>query len=161
MTLSLLVAMAKNGVIGHKNKLPWHLPEDLKRFRALTLGKVVMMGRKTHESIGRLLPGRENWVLTRQHNYKGYEGARVFGSLDEAMLQIDSSSDQEVFVIGGAEIYALALPKVNRIYLTEIDGEFEGDARMDSNWVKDFKIVSLEERTEPFTFRFKLFERTI
>src|SRR4051794_8733480 len=126
--LSLLVAVARNGVIGRDNSLPWHLPEDLKRFKALTLGHPVIMGRKTFESIlaslGKPLPGRENIVVTRARGYAA-PGCRVVHSLEDA-LSACAGAD-EAFVIGGSEIFALALPIAQRLYVTEIEAEFEGD----------------------------------
>lgn len=127
--LSLLVAVARNGVIGRDNGLPWHLPEDLKRFKALTLGHPVIMGRKTFESIlaslGKPLPGRENIVVTRSRSYAA-PGCRVVHSLGEAVSACAGAD--EAFVIGGAEIFALALPLAQRLYATEIDADVEGDA---------------------------------
>ena len=123
--LSLIVAASRNGVIGAGGKLPWRLPADLKRFKAITLGHPILMGRKTFESIGKPLPGRTNIVITRQRGLEAC-GATVAHSLEEA-LQICEGQD-EVFVIGGAEIYKQALPLADRIYLTHIDQDFEGDA---------------------------------
>lgn len=123
--LSLIVAIAKNGVVGKDNALPWHLPEDLKRFRALTTGHHIIMGRKTYESLGRLLPGRTTVIVTRNANYK-VEGALVAHSLQAAAaLCVD---DNEAFVIGGAELYKDALTLANKLYITQIDLEVEGDA---------------------------------
>jgi len=122
--LSLIVAMARNRVIGRGGKLPWHLPADLKRFRALTMGHHILMGRKTWESIGRPLPGRTSIVITRTPGYAA-PGANVVHSLSDALES--SRGDSEVFVIGGAEVYRDALPLVDRIYLTELQADFEGD----------------------------------
>ena len=105
--------------------MPWRIPEDLKRFKALTLGHPVIMGRKTFESIGRPLPGRENIIITRSKNFAA-PGCRMAHSLHEALAAVNAAG--EVFVIGGAEIYALALPAADRLQLTEIDAEVEGDA---------------------------------
>lgn len=121
--LSLIAAVAANGVIGSDNALPWRLPEDLKRFKALTLGHPVIMGRKTYESIGRPLPGRRNIVVTRNASYRA-EGAVVVTSLPAAVAAAQSD---EAFVIGGAELYATALPLADRLQLTEIDAAYEGD----------------------------------
>jgi len=123
--VSLIVAVAKNGVIGHNNTLPWHLPEDLKRFRALTTGHHIIMGRKTYESLGRLLPGRTSVIVTRNTNYQ-LEGALIAHSLPAA---IDlCKNDAEVFVIGGAELYQQALACVDTLYVTEVDLTPTGDA---------------------------------
>jgi len=119
--------MAKNRVIGANGAIPWHLPEELKRFKILTMGHHIIMGRKTWESIGRLLPGRETVIVTRQSDYQ-VPGAKVANSLDEA---IDvCSGDEEIFVIGGAELYVQALPRAERMYLTTVDAELAGDTYM-------------------------------
>jgi dihydrofolate reductase len=123
--LSLIVAIAKNRVIGVNNTLPWHLPEDLKRFRALTTGHHIIMGRKTYDSLGRLLPGRTTVIVTRNKDYK-VEGAIVVHSLKAA---IDAcGDDNEAFLIGGAELYKDGLTLANKLYITEINAEYEGDA---------------------------------
>lgn len=124
--LTLIAAVARNGVIGIDNRLPWHLPADLKHFKALTLGNTVIMGRKTWESLPtsfRPLPGRRNIVVTRDADYRA-EGAVVALSLPAAIAAAESG---EAFVIGGAEMYAAALPLADRLQLTEIDAAFEGD----------------------------------
>ena len=125
MSLSVIVALAKNRVIGLNNTLPWHLPEDLKRFKQLTMGHHIIMGRKTFESLGRLLPGRQTVIVTRNPDYK-VDGAIVVHSLEQAISV--SSADSEAFLIGGAELYQQSLPLAKRLYLTMIDAEFEGDA---------------------------------
>lgn len=129
MSFTLIAAVAKNGCIGQNGKLPWNIPEDMKHFRDLTMGHVVLMGRKTWESLPekfRPLPGRTNVVLTRQTNFNVPSGVQVFSSLDEVR---DAFADQEVFVIGGAELYATTLPLAKKLYLTEVDAEPEGDAK--------------------------------
>jgi dihydrofolate reductase len=123
--LSVIAAVARNGVIGRDNTLPWHLPEDLKHFRQLTMGHHIIMGRKTYESLGRLLPGRITVVVSRQPGYR-VEGAITAGSLSDAVAAC--GADAEVFVIGGAELYREALDMADRLYLTEIHADFEGDA---------------------------------
>jgi dihydrofolate reductase len=122
--LSLIVAVARNGVIGKNNRLPWHIPEDLKRFRALTMGHHILMGRRTWESIGRPLPGRTSVVITRDPNYSA-PGALVAHSLSAALAAC--AADAEAFVIGGAEIYREALPHADRVYLTEVMADYPGD----------------------------------
>jgi dihydrofolate reductase len=124
-TLSLIVACAQNRVIGINNTLPWHLPEDLKRFRTLTMGHHIIMGRKTYESLGRLLPGRTTVIVTRNKNYK-MEGALIAHSLQAAWIL--ASSDNEPFVIGGAELYKEGLKLATKLYITEVNTAFEGDA---------------------------------
>ncbi len=124
--LTLIAAVARNGVIGIDNRLPWRLPADLRRFKALTLGHTVIMGRKTWESLPvafRPLPGRRNVVVTRDHGYRA-AGATMVASLEAA---IGAADGDEAFVIGGAELYAAALPLADRLELTEIDASFEGD----------------------------------
>lgn len=123
--LSLIVAVASNGVIGVDGQLPWRLPDDLKRFKALTMGHTLVMGRKTHESIGRLLPGRRTIIVSRNPAYR-VEGATVVDSV-EAAIQA-AAGETEVFVVGGGEIYALALPMADRLLVTEVDLAPEGDA---------------------------------
>lgn len=123
--ISLIVAVAHHGVIGLHNTLPWHLPEDLKRFRALTMGHHIIMGRKTHESLNRLLPGRTHVIVTRNTEYS-VEGALVAHSLSEAIALC--GDDSEVFIIGGAELYKDGLLLADKLHLTEIDASYEGDA---------------------------------
>ncbi|WP_077034161.1 dihydrofolate reductase [Pelomonas sp. KK5] len=128
MKISLIAGVARNGGIGRGNQLLWRLPEDLARFKALTLGHAVIMGRKTWDSLPerfRPLPGRRNIVLSRQPGLI-LSGAEVIGSLDEALAAC--SGDDSVFVIGGAQVYAQALPQADRLELTEVDADFEADA---------------------------------
>ncbi|MFC3534030.1 dihydrofolate reductase [Vogesella facilis] len=132
-TLTLVAAMAHDNVIGIDNTLPWHLPEDLKHFKAVTLGKPVIMGRKTFDSIGRPLPGRLNIVVTHQHDWQ-HDGVSVAHSL-AAALQLAGAVD-EVCVIGGANLYAQALPLADKLCLTHIDLAVAGDARFPA-WVAD------------------------
>ena len=134
--ISLIVAMAKNRVIGKDNAMPWHIPEDFKYFKETTMGRPIVMGRKTYESLGRLLPGRENRIVTRQKDYR-VEGAQVFHSLEEACR-----GQGEIFVIGGAEIYQAAMSMADRIYITLVDREFEGDAVFPSWPEKQFREIS-------------------
>lgn len=123
--LSMIVAVAHDGVIGVNNTLPWHLPEDLKRFRALTMGHHIIMGRKTYDSLGRLLPGRTTVIVTRNENYK-VEGALVAHSLEAAIALCED--DEEVFLIGGAELYQAGLKLAHKLYITEIELDVAGDA---------------------------------
>ncbi|MEI2635502.1 MAG: dihydrofolate reductase [Methylotenera sp.] len=123
--LSLIVAMASNRVIGINNTLPWRLPEDLKRFKALTMGHHIIMGRKTYESLGRLLPGRTTVIVTRNKAYS-VEGALIANSL-EAAIDL-SKGDDEPFLIGGAELYQVGLKLATRLYITQVHAEFAGDA---------------------------------
>lgn len=123
--LSTIVAIANNRVIGINNTLPWHLPEDLKRFRALTMGHHIIMGRKTYESLGRLLPGRTTVIVTRNQAY-AVEGALIANSLQDAIAQC--KGDDEAFLIGGAELYQDGLQYSEKLYITEIDLDVAGDA---------------------------------
>lgn len=133
MKLALIVAAAKNGVIGINNQLPWHIPQDLKYFKAVTMNKPVIMGRKTYESIGRPLPGRLNIVVTRDHHWNAPEGVVVVNSIAEGINAAQQAVAQradidEAVVIGGAQIYREVLPQVDKIYLTEVDMAPAGDA---------------------------------
>lgn len=126
--LGLIAAIARNGVIGRDGDLPWRLPEDLKHFKRTTLGHVLIMGRKTWESLPGPLPGRHSVVLTRTPGYRA-EGARVVSSLADAIAVSDEVAGAMPIVAGGAEIYALALPRVTQMWLTRVDAEVEGDVR--------------------------------
>lgn len=128
--LTLVVAMARDGVIGKGGTLPWHVPEDLKHFKACTMGHAVIMGRKTFESIGRVLPGRRFVVVSRSPSFSA-EGVTVAPSL-EAALEAARETDPEPCVIGGGEIYSAALPLATTIHLTEIDRDVDGDVRFPS-----------------------------
>ena len=122
--ISIIAAMARNRVIGINNTLPWHLSADLKHFKALTMGHCIVMGRKTYESIGKPLPGRTSVIVTRQPDYQ-VPGAIVTGSVDEALQSC--ATYEESFVIGGAELYRQTLGRCQRMYITEIQGDFDGD----------------------------------
>jgi dihydrofolate reductase len=126
MILSLLVAADENNVIGKDNKLPWHLPEDLKFFKNLTWGMPILMGRKTYDSVGRPLPGRKSIVITRSRDWK-QAGVETVHSIEEAVEKARSFGAKEIFVIGGAEIFASTLSSADRVYLTRIHHKFEGD----------------------------------
>ena len=125
MTVTIIAVLGRNRVIGKGNRMPWHISDDLKRFKAVTLGHPVVMGRKTFQSIGKPLPGRDNIVITRSHAFAA-PGCRVVHSLAEALTAAQGAP--EVFVIGGAEIYAPALPLADRLQLTEVDAAIDGDA---------------------------------
>ncbi|HTF98896.1 MAG TPA: dihydrofolate reductase [Cellvibrio sp.] len=134
MKLAIIVAAAQNGVIGRNNQLPWHLPQDLKYFKAVTFGKPVIMGRKTYESIGRPLPGRTNIVITRDSQWSAADGVIVVNSIENALKEAQkilmnaSPGIDEAIIIGGAEIYRSTLKMVDKVYLTRIGRDFEGDA---------------------------------
>jgi len=155
MIISLIAAMGRNGVIGNENSLIWKIPNDMKRFKAMTTGKTVVMGRKTFESIGRPLPNRTNIILTRDKTYKA-EGCIVVHSVDEA---IKKSNSDEVMIIGGAQIYKVFLLKADRLYLTLIDAEFEGDAYFPEYKKDEWKETFREEHKEEYDYSFVNFER--
>ena len=158
--LSLIVAMARNRVIGADGGIPWHLPEELKRFKSLTLGHHIVMGRKTWESIGRLLPGRTTVIVTRQRGYR-VPGAQVACSLDDAIAAC--GADDEIFVIGGAELYAQALARAGRLYLTTVDADVAGDTFMPDYAAGDWREVAAQafpaDARHPYSFRCVTYER--
>ncbi|MCA0899633.1 dihydrofolate reductase [Microbulbifer agarilyticus] len=138
--IAMIVAMARNGAIGRENTLPWRISGDLQFFKRTTLGKPVVMGRKTFESIGRPLPGRQNIVITRNSAWRA-DGVEVVSSLEAAITLADAAAQQagvtELMVIGGAEIYRQALPLAQRLYVTEVDADVDGDAffpDIDKTW---------------------------
>ena len=145
--LVLVVARADNGVIGREGGLPWRLSRDLKRFRAITMGKPVIMGRKTHESIGRPLPGRDNIIITRNRKFTA-PGCHVVGDFESAIAAAkrlaEQSGAKEICVIGGAEIYRLALDRAERIYLTEVHFKAEGDVVLEDFAPDRWREVSRE-----------------
>ena len=160
MKISIVVAMAANRVIGRDNQLPWHLPADLKHFKQTTMGKPILMGRKTWESIGRPLPGRTNIVITRDENYDA-PGCVVVHSI-EAALQAEAQQD-EVMVIGGAEFYRQVLPRTDRIYLTRINEDFEGDTlfpELDSSEWQEAEHVDCDaDDNNPHSYSFITLDR--
>lgn len=152
MTVSLIVAASQNGIIGADNKLPWHLPADLKRFKQLTMGHPILMGRKTFESIGKPLSGRTNIIISRKKDYTVC-GAMVVNTLEEALLYCEN--EPEVFVIGGAEVFAQTLPFADRIYLTTIHQDFKGDTRLfpvDPNLWKETSREEFLSESLPHSF---------
>lgn len=134
--------MDRQRVIGAGGTLPWHIPQDLKRFKALTMGHAIIMGRKTHESIGRLLPGRRSIIVTRQPGY-AVPGAQVVHSVEAALAVC--AGNEEVFVIGGAEIYRELLPRADRIYVTEVQGDYPGDTWFPELSSADWQEVHREQ----------------
>ena len=141
MKLSIIVAIAQNGIIGNQNQLIWHLPDDLKNFKRLTTGHPIIMGRKTFDSIGRPLPNRTSIIISRNADFK-HEGCIVVNSLKNAIEIAASINQEEAFVIGGAEIYKLALPQTDKIYLTEVHAAFEGDTVFEISDKSRFKELS-------------------
>jgi dihydrofolate reductase len=139
MTLSIIVAMSENGVIGRNGDMPWHLSADLKRFRKLTMGHTIVMGRKTFQSIGRLLPGRKTVIVTRNPDFS-VDGALMAGSLDEALRPREGG---DIFVVGGGEIYRIALPLVTRMYITRVRTELAGDTTFPAvDWSKWTRVAA-------------------
>lgn len=145
MSISLIVAMSRNHTIGINNTLPWRCPEDLKHFKALTMGHHMIMGRKTFDSIGKPLPGRTTVIVTRNLALK-VEGCLIAHSLQQAIAAC--RNDSEVFVVGGAELYAQALPLVDKLYITEIQQDVEGDAHFPELNKNDWILASKEVRTQ-------------
>ena len=141
MRITLVAAVAKNGVSGRDGDLPWRLPDDLRTFKRLTLGKPVVMGRKTWDSIGRPLPGRHNVVMTRSRDFEA-PGASVVRSADEALELL--ADDEEIMIIGGGAIYRQFLDRANRIYLTEVDAEVDGDVTFPELHDAEWEEVSRE-----------------
>jgi dihydrofolate reductase len=158
--LSLIAAMDSNRLIGRNNQLPWHLPADLQHFKATTMGKPIIMGRKTWESLGRPLPGRTNIVITRNESYIA-EGATVTNSLDEALHTVRDS--EESVIIGGANLYAQALPRVDRLHLTRVEGEFEGDAWFPEFSAAEWTLSVVEkhgaDEKNQYSYRFEIYDR--
>ena len=162
MKLSCIWAMSENHVIGRDGDLPWRLSADLQRFKALTMGHHIIMGRKTWESIGRPLPGRTSVVLTRDAGYEA-EGCLVVQSLQAALDA--AAGDDEVFVVGGASIYALALPASSRLYVNLGGAEVEGDVSLPPDVLEGFRLTG-EECHEPdeknqYAYRFRSYERDV
>jgi dihydrofolate reductase len=155
--LSLIAALARNHTVGIANRLPWHLSDDLKYFKATTSGHPIIMGRKTYDSIGRPLPGRHNIVVTRDRNWKA-DGVTVVHSIAEAVAA--AGEVDEVFLIGGASLYAEALPLADRLYLTEIDADFDGDAFF-PDWPRtQFRELRRDTRQgEDFAYSFVVYEK--
>lgn len=162
MRLSVIAAVAHGGVIGRGNELPWHLPADLKRFKELTLGHHLLMGRKTWESIGRALPGRTTVVVTRG-GVEVPDGVLTAGSLAEAASIAASRGDDEAFVAGGAELYRRALPRATRLYLTRVLAAVEGDVLFPAWNPAEWRLIDRQDRpadaANPAPLRFEVYER--
>jgi dihydrofolate reductase len=155
MKVSIIVAHADESVIGAENKLLWHLPDDLKNFKKITMGHMIVMGRKTWDSIGRPLPGRKNAVITRDSGLQ-IEDVLIFHSLKEAIDYAKEKNEEEIFIIGGEQIYRLALPMADKLYLTRVYGSFEGDAYFPEidpdQWKVDSKIIHLGDEKHAYPF---------
>mgnify|MGYP004517512721 FL=1 len=155
--ISLIVAHDENRVIGYKNDMPWHLPGDLAYFKRTTMGKPIIMGRKTFESIGRALPGRLNIVITRNEHYTA-DGITTFSSLQQA-LELAATQHEEVMVIGGGKIFADALPLADRLYITEIHHQFPGDTYFPAYPGWNEVSTSEPQQADGYTFEYKVFEK--
>lgn len=158
--VSAIVAAAETGAIGKENKLLWHLPDDLRFFKRTTSGHAVIMGRKTYESVGRPLPNRTNVVITRQKDYK-LEGAEVVHSLEAALEAC--ADEKEVFIVGGADIYRQALPVADRVYLTRVHADLEGDSyfpRLDNvEWALQSAEHHGSDDRHAYAYTFEVYER--
>lgn len=174
-TLSMIVATANNNIIGKDNDMPWHLPADLAYFKKVTLGKPIIMGRKTYQSIGRALPGRRNIVISRNENYvphgKGSEGVDVVTSVEQALMLIDEENKnssavekiEEVMVIGGGAIYKHCLPNADRLYVTHIKAVIDGDTQFpnydDGSWHKVRSELRASDEKNAYDLDFCIYER--
>ena len=166
MRISLIVALSQNHVIGRNNNLPWYLPNDLKYFKQVTMGLPIIMGRKTFESIGKPLPGRTNIVITRNAQWNA-DGVRVVASIEEGIKLAEAISEidgrDELMVIGGDQIYRLALPLVDRLYLTEVHAHVEGDAYFPefdrSRWDEIAREDYQASEPNPYDYSFVVYDR--
>ncbi|MFA5830954.1 MAG: dihydrofolate reductase [Candidatus Paceibacterota bacterium] len=159
-TISLIVAVGKGGVIGNKGKIPWHLPADFAYFKKITFGRPIIMGDKTHDSIGRILPGRKNIVLSLDKEYQPKAGAFAAHSIEEAL---ELAGDGEAFIVGGGQIYKIFFPKADRVYLTLVSGKFEGDAFFPeikkSEWKEISKKRKRKDKKNSHAMTWKVYER--
>ena len=160
MKLSIIVAMDKNRVIGKDGNLPWHISSDLKNFKKITMGKPILMGRKTHESIGKILPGRENIILTKKRNYS-VEGCIVKNNLDEVLSNFKKVS--ELIVMGGATLYEQTLDKAEKLYITEVRACIEGDIFFPEydpdQWVEISRNSFEADENNEYDYNFTVLER--
>jgi dihydrofolate reductase len=161
-TLTLIVARARNGVIGRDNQLPWRLPEDLAYFKRTTMGSPIIMGRKTHESIGRPLPGRRNIVVSRDAARR-YEGCDTVTNLDDALALAAGDQADEAFVIGGAQLYREAIRHAGKLIVTEIDADFEGNTKLDAfdpdEWIEASRETHRAAAPNDFEYAFVVYRR--
>jgi dihydrofolate reductase len=166
MKLSVIVAVAENGVVGRNNALPWHIPADLQYFKKTTLGKPIVMGRKTYESIGKPLPGRTNIVVSGNPDYCA-EGVKVVSSVEQALVLAEDialiDGCDELMVIGGAAVYELAIPRADRLYVTEIHAQVQGDAVLApvdwAQWQEISRQRYSAEVPNHFDYSFVVYER--
>ena len=162
MTISLIVAAATNNAIGKDGKLPWHLPNDMKHFKNVTWGMPIVMGRKTFESLGKVLPGRKNIVITRQPGWK-VEGAIAVKNIDDALFVARETDAKEVMVIGGGEIYRSLFEKARRIYMTRVEAEPEADTFFPSLKPEEWYLMSQQnheaDEKNAYNYSFQVWER--
>ncbi len=162
MIISIIAAMDRNHLIGNNNQLPWHLPADFAHFKSVTMGKPIVMGRKTYESIGKPLPGRTNIVLSRNSDTQ-FEGVECVDSFQAALNTVPEA--EEVMVIGGSAIYEMLLPKVDRMYITYVDAEFEGDAWFPefdkSQWLEKEVVERPADEKNAYICRFVTLEKKL
>jgi len=158
LLISLIVAMAKNRVIGADGQLPWHLPGDLQRFKRLTMGHHLLMGRKTWHAIGRALPGRTSLILSRDPNFKA-PGGQVFNRVKTALAAAETAGEMELFVCGGGEIYAQLLPLCQRIYLSRLADEFKGSVYFPEIDLGEFRPIRRIELFAEMNWEFTILQR--
>lgn len=156
--ISIIAALSNDGALGKNNKLLWHIPEDMKRFKNITTGHPIIMGRKTYDSLGRLLPHRTNIIVTRNTSFS-IEGAVVVGSLEEALKKAREIENEEVFVIGGGQIFKEAMPVTDKLYLTLVEGDHEADTFFPE--YNEFKKIIFEKEgiSEGYKYKFVELER--
>lgn len=160
MVISIIAAVAKNNVIGNNNKLPWHLPADLKHFKVITLGHTIVMGQNTYESIGKPLPGRLNIVLSFDPNYKA-PGALVVNNLENAIKKAKETGEEELFIIGGASVFKQTIDLADKLYITYINKIFKGDTFFPEINKQDWKLEKKETFNNPFSYEFKEYLRVV
>lgn len=162
MTLSIIVAASENNVIGINNHLPWHLPVDMKYFKDTTMGKPIVMGRKSFEELGRVLPGRPNIMITRQKDYNA-EGLYIVPSLEAGIEKAKTFGTEEIFITGGGEIFKMALPIIDRLYLTRVHAEVTGDTYFPEFDPRGWKLVKNErhekDEKHAYALTFQVWER--
>jgi len=162
MIISAIVAVARNGIIGKDNNLPWRLSADLQYFRKITTGHHIILGRKNYQSIGRPLPNRTNIVLSRDPNFVA-EGCVVLTSIDAAIQFAKNAGEAECFIVGGAEIYRQSMSIITRLYLTRVEADFEGDVIMPDlgiGWQEVWKVAHESDERNPWPYVFLRYERT-
>lgn len=162
MKISIIVAVAKNNLIGKKNSLPWYLPADLKHFKAITMGHYILMGQNTYASIGKPLPGRSTIILSNDPDYKQV-GCVVVNTPEEAIKTAEKSGEKEFMICGGGQVYKTFLPLAHKIYLTRVHHKFDGDIFFPKLNIKEWKVISEEshepDEKNPFAYDFLILEK--